>query len=53
MPKMKVNGKKVEVKMIYWLIFLSTKIVILILAIIFILVTFTNMLDPYFPKYWL
>jgi hypothetical protein len=49
MPKMKVKGQKVEVKMIYWLIFLSTKIIIVILVIIFILVTFTNYLDPYFP----
>lgn len=45
MPNMKVQGKKVYVKPIYWAVFVSTKLIIIILAIIFILKEFTNVLD--------
>ncbi|WNY27421.1 hypothetical protein [Methanolapillus ohkumae] len=50
MPKMRVQGKKVKVPLLYWAIFLSTKIIIVILAILFALKEFTHILDPYFAK---
>ncbi|WNY26146.1 hypothetical protein [Methanolapillus millepedarum] len=50
MPTMRVKGKKVKVAPIYWAIFLSTKIIIVILFIIFVLKEFTHVLDPYFVK---
>ncbi|MDV0447580.1 hypothetical protein MsAg5_14870 [Methanosarcinaceae archaeon Ag5] len=50
MPTMRVKGKKVKVAPIYWAIFLSTKIIIVILAAIFVLKNFTHYLDPYFGK---
>ncbi|MDL2261498.1 hypothetical protein LJC08_04630 [Methanimicrococcus sp. OttesenSCG-928-J09] len=45
MPKMNVKGKKVYVKPIYWAIFWSTKVIIVLLMIIFILHEFTDVLD--------
>jgi hypothetical protein len=45
MPKMNVQGRKVYVKPIYWLIFWGSKIIILLLMILFVIVNFTNLLD--------
>ncbi|WNY23465.1 hypothetical protein MmiHf6_07720 [Methanimicrococcus hongohii] len=45
MPNMKVNGRKVYVKPIYWAIFWTSKLIILILATIFVLKEFTDVLD--------
>ncbi|MDR0767545.1 MAG: hypothetical protein LBE57_03780 [Methanosarcinales archaeon] len=45
MPNMKVKGQKIYVKPIYWIIFWTSKLIILILMIIFVLSEFTNVLD--------
>jgi hypothetical protein len=42
---MKVKGQKIYVKPIYWIIFWTSKLIILILMIIFVLSEFTNVLD--------
>jgi len=47
MPNMRVKGKKVYVKPIYWAVFVSTKIIIIILAIIFVLKEFTDVLNGF------
>ena len=45
MPNMKVKGKKVHVAPIYWIIFWTSKVIIVLLMILFIVVNFTNLLD--------
>jgi len=45
MPNMSVQGKKVYVKPIYWIIFWTSKIIIVFLMLIFIIVNFTSILD--------
>lgn len=44
---MNVKGKKIYVKPIYWIIFWTSKLIILILATIFILKEFTDVLDGF------
>jgi len=45
MPNMRFKGKKVYVKPIYWAVIISIKLIIILLAIIFVLKEFTGVLD--------
>jgi len=47
MPK--VKGKEVQAKPIYWIIFLTPKIIIIVLFIIFLLSVATDILDGFWP----
>jgi len=47
MPKMNVQGKKVYVAPIYWIIFWTSKLIIVLMMILFIIVNFTNLLDGF------
>ena len=45
MPNMTFQGKRVYVKPIYWIIFWTSKAIIVLLMILFIIVNFTDLLD--------
>jgi len=44
MPKMTVQGRKVHVEPIYWIIFWGSKLLVALMAILFIVVNFTDLL---------
>jgi hypothetical protein len=45
MPKMTVQGKKVYVAPIYWIIFWTSKVIIVLMMALFIVVNFTDLLS--------
>jgi hypothetical protein len=45
MPKMTFQGKRVYVAPIYWMIFWTSKVIIVLLLILFLIVNFTSLLD--------